>query len=65
MIRLGIMHRVTIALDEEAWRKVKAAAVLAGEPVGVLEQDGQISLWYGARPLRVVPAGSLVKGRFN
>jgi transposase InsO family protein len=38
---------------------------LAGEPVGVSEQDGQVALWYGPRRLRVVPAGALVKGRFN
>jgi transposase InsO family protein len=66
-MRAGSEPRRVQGRGEIGWRgyELTVGQGLAGERVGVVEQDGQISIWYGDRRLRVLPADALVKGRVN
>jgi transposase InsO family protein len=49
------------------WRgyELSVGQGMEGEPVRVVEEEGEVRVWYGSRRIRAVPAASLVRGRFN
>jgi transposase InsO family protein len=63
----GAVLRKVLDRGEISWRghELSVGRGMEGEPVRVEEEGGEIRISYGSRLLRIVPADSLVKGRFN
>jgi transposase InsO family protein len=66
-VKAGADVRRVQGRGEISWRGYELAVGqgLAGERVGVTEEGGRITVWFGERRLRELNADALVKGRTN